>query len=258
VLTCRGAVRVAGGAGGALPAAREKIGGMSSGTGPLTGPGPVSGTGPLPGAGPVSDTGPLSGTGQPAGSLLDLPLGEFLDLVAARVPAPGGGGAAAITGALAAGLAAMAARFSAGQVADAPRTAQQADRLRDRLAVLADSDGAAYRGVLDAYALPREGDPGERRKQIQSALHGAAVVPLEIAELAAQVAGLAARLARDGNPRLRGDAVTAAHLAQAAACSAAALVGINVSAGGLGGHLSRRAATAVAAASDAVAGLGAA
>ncbi|MBO0776661.1 MAG: cyclodeaminase/cyclohydrolase family protein, partial [Actinobacteria bacterium] len=33
---------------------------------------------------------------------MDLPVREFLDLVAARVPAPGGGGAAAITGALAA------------------------------------------------------------------------------------------------------------------------------------------------------------
>jgi len=42
----------------------------------------------------------------------DRPVGEFLELLAARVPAPGGGAAAAVTGAMAAALAAMAARFS--------------------------------------------------------------------------------------------------------------------------------------------------
>jgi methenyltetrahydrofolate cyclohydrolase len=180
---------------------------------------------------------------------------DFLDLLAARAPAPGGGGAAAVTGALAAGLVAMAARFSDAQLPAAADVADQADQLRGRAAGLADQDAAAYRAVLDAYRLPRDGggDAGERRQRIEAALRGAAEVPLEIAEIAAQVAGLAADVAAGGNPNLRGDTVTAAHLAEASARSAAALVDINVALGHLAGDLSRRAATAVAAAQAAAA-----
>jgi len=39
-------------------------------------------------------------------------------------------------------------------------------------------------------------------------------VPLQLCELAGQTAALAARLATDGNPNLRGDAITAALLAR--------------------------------------------
>ena len=176
----------------------------------------------------------------------------FLERLAARVPAPGGGGAAAVTGALAAGLVAMAARFSEAQLPAAADTAQQADQLRDRAAGLVDPDAAAYGAVLDAYQLPREGDGSERRERIAAALHGAAVVPLEIAEIAARVAELAAGVA-GGNPNLRGDTLAAAHLAEASARSAAALVDINVALGRLPGDLSRRAARAVATAQAAAA-----
>jgi methenyltetrahydrofolate cyclohydrolase len=174
---------------------------------------------------------------------------EFLDLLAARLPAPGGGAAAAVTCALAAGLVAMAARFSDAQFPAAADVAHQADQLRERAAGLADQDATAYDAVLDAYRQPAGagGDGGERRWRIEAALRGAAEVPLEIAEIAAQVAGLAGQVAAGGNPNLRGDTVTAAHLAEASACSAAALVDINVALGRLAGDLSRRAASAVAA-----------
>jgi methenyltetrahydrofolate cyclohydrolase len=178
---------------------------------------------------------------------------DFLELLAARVPAPGGGGAAAVTGALAAGLVAMAARFSDAQLPAAADVARQADELRERAAGLADQDAVAYRAVLDAYRRPAGGDGSERRRRIAAALHGAAEVPLEIAEIAAQVAGLAAQVAAGGNPSLRGDTVAAAHLAEASACSAAALVDINVALGGLPAGLSERAASAVATAQAAAA-----
>jgi methenyltetrahydrofolate cyclohydrolase len=181
-----------------------------------------------------------------------VPVREFLDLIAAREPAPGGGAAAALTGALAAGLVAMAARFSHARLAASAGIARQADELRARAAGLADQDAAAFREVLDAYRRPRDGDGGGRRRRIAAALDGAARVPLEIAEIAAEVAGLAEAVAAGGNPNLRGDTVAAAHLAEASARSAAALVDINVGLGGLPGELSRRAAAAVAAARAAV------
>lgn len=178
---------------------------------------------------------------------------DFLEQVAARVPTPGGGGAAAVTAALAAGLVAMAARFSAAQLPAAADLAEQADRLRGRAGALADRDAAAYRAVLDACRRPNGDDGGGRREWIGAALHEATDTPLEIAEIAARVAELAADLAAAGNPNLRGDATVAAHLAEASARAAAALVGINMALGDLPGELSERAASAVAAAQAATA-----
>jgi len=182
-------------------------------------------------------------------SFLDEPVRGFLDQLAARTPAPGGGGAAAVTGAMAAGLVAMAARFSATRLPGAGELADQADELRRRLAQLADMDTRAYAAVLEALRLP-EGT-SQREVQRQEALLGAALVPLEIAGIGARVAAMAVRVAEAGNPNLRGDAVTGAVLAAASARSAASLVDINVRLGGLDPGLSRRAAQAAADAGDA-------
>jgi methenyltetrahydrofolate cyclohydrolase len=181
-------------------------------------------------------------------SFLDQPVGQFLDQVAARSPAPGGGGAAAMTAALAAGLVAMAARFSAAHLPGAGDLAVRADQLRCRAAELVDEDAQAYGRVLDAFALPQDAEDGERDRRVREALERAAAVPLQMTEIAAQVATMAARVAGAGNPNLRGDSVTAAILAAASARSAACLVDINVALGGLSTGLPARAAQHVAAA----------
>ena len=173
-------------------------------------------------------------------SFLDQPVRGFLDQLAARTPTPGGGGAAAVTGAMAAGLVAMAARFSLKQLPEAGELAEEADRLRYMASQLLDMDARAYAAVLAAHGPER-----------QQALLGAAMIPLEIAALGAKVAGLAVQVAKAGNPNLRGDAVTGAVLAAASARSAACLVDINVRLGGLDPGLSRRAAQAAADAGDA-------
>ena len=172
--------------------------------------------------------------------LQDQPVHDFLDQLAARTPTPGGGGAAAVTGAMAAGLVAMAARFSARQLPGAGELADQADRLRHMAVQLADMDASAYTAVLEA-------GPGQRPE----ALRGAALVPLEIAGIGVRVAQLALQVAEAGNPNLRGDAVTGALLAAASARSAACLVDINVRLGELDPELSQRAAQAAADAGDA-------
>jgi methenyltetrahydrofolate cyclohydrolase len=161
----------------------------------------------------------------------ELPLGHFLDMVASREPAPGGGASAAVAVALAAALTAMAARFSADHLADAETIADRAEELRNRVMPLAQADAAAYGRVLDAYRTSRDDDE-KRRRRIREALSEAADVPLSIAEVGVEVAGNAARLVEEGNPNLRGDAVTAAALAKAGVRAAATLVEINVSAGG--------------------------
>ncbi|MGH3963937.1 MAG: cyclodeaminase/cyclohydrolase family protein [Pseudonocardiaceae bacterium] len=184
--------------------------------------------------------------------LLDCTVGDLLDRFAAKQPAPGGGAAAAITAAMAAGLLGMAARFSTAQLIDSAGRAAHADRVRDQVAALAERDAEAYQAVLGAFALPREPDPEVRRRQIRRTLERAARVPTEIAEAASGIATEAVELAERGNCNLRGDAYTAATLAAAAARSAAELVRLNVELGDLGGDLAARAARAADVAADAV------
>ena len=161
---------------------------------------------------------------------LDLPLREFLDLVASDNPAPGGGSVAAVAVALAAGLSGMAARLSAGQLADADGLAERADAARRRVAPLARIDAESYRRVLDAY---REPDSETRRERVSDALSGATDVPLAVAEVGNEVAGIAARLVEEGNTNLVGDAITAVLLAEAGVRAAVTLAEINLSAANL-------------------------
>ena len=159
---------------------------------------------------------------------LDLPLGEFLDLVASGNPAPGGGSVAAVAVALAAGLSGMAARLSAGQLTEG--LAERADAARLRVATLARIDAESYGRVLDAY---REPDSETRRERVSDALSGASDVPLAVAEVGNEVADIAARLVEEGNTNLVGDAITAVLLAEAGVRAAVTLAEINLSAANL-------------------------
>ena len=160
---------------------------------------------------------------------LDVSLGGFLELVASDSPAPGGGSVAAVAVALAAGLSGMAARLSTDQLTGAAGLASRADALRQTVAPLARADAEAYGRVLDASRLPDEPDPETRRERVRDALSEAADVPLAVAEVGNEVAGIAARLAEEGNPNLEGDAIAAVLLAGAGVSAAAALTRINLS-----------------------------
>ena len=86
------------------------------------------------------------------------PLERFLERLASAEPAPGGGSAAAVTAAVAAGLVAMAARLSDGRLDDADAIAATADGLRRRALALADDDAARLRpGARRLPPAPRRG-----------------------------------------------------------------------------------------------------
>jgi formiminotetrahydrofolate cyclodeaminase len=176
----------------------------------------------------------------PASEYLDLSLGEFLERVASDRPAPGGGSVAAVVVALAAALSGMAARLSTRQLADAPELACRADAARRRVAPLARIDAESYGRVLDALR-----EPETREERLRDALSGAADVPLAVAEVGSEVAGIAARLVEEGNPNLEGDAMTAVLLADAGVRAAAALAGINLSAAKVEDDRSERASRLV-------------
>ena len=150
--------------------------------------------------------------------MLEKTLMGFLEEVAAKTSAPGGGAVAAVAVALAAALAEMAAQFSGRHWDHADEATARARELRTRAAPLAQADAEAYQAVIEA-----RGGPG-----YDEAMSRAADVPLAIVQAAAEVGELAAELAASGNPNLRGDAATSALLAEAAARAAANLVEINL------------------------------
>jgi methenyltetrahydrofolate cyclohydrolase len=161
-------------------------------------------------------------------SLLDLPLRELLDEVAARGRTPGGGSVAALVTAAAAGLLAKVARSSGDVWPDAPGIAAQAEALRDRAAPLAQTDADEYEAALRARR-DESMEQGERRDfALGQAFARAAKPPLEIAAIAADVSRLSVTVAERGDPALRADAVAAALLSAAAAAAAAELVAVNL------------------------------
>ncbi len=146
---------------------------------------------------------------------------QLLAAFADRTPAPGGGAAAGLGCALGAALAEMAARFAGSEAAVARAAQLRVEALR-----LVDADLTAFAPVLAALRLER-GDP-ERPARIRAAQSEAAEVPLAIAEAAAEVAALARRVAAEGKPALRGDALAGADIAAGASIAAARLVEINL------------------------------
>ena len=154
--------------------------------------------------------------------LPEMTVSDFLAALASSDPAPGGGSAAALAGALAAALVAMVARVTIGKpryeaVQEAMVGARdRADALRDQLTALIQADAEAYAAVTAAYRLPRE--PAEqkaaRSDAIQVALRRAAEIPLSTAADCAELLTLLAATAPLGNRNALSDAHVAAHLAQ--------------------------------------------
>jgi formiminotetrahydrofolate cyclodeaminase len=165
-------------------------------------------------------------------ALADRSLGQLLEQVAAESPSPGGGSSSALACALAAGLVEMAAAFTISRAEYAERhermavMRERAGILRAEALELAERELTVYGAVLDALRMP-EDDPA-RASRLDAALSDAADSPLAVARAAAEVAGLAAEVARTGNRHLRGDAMTGAILAEGACAAAARLAELNL------------------------------
>jgi formiminotetrahydrofolate cyclodeaminase len=158
---------------------------------------------------------------------------EFLDRLAARIPAPGGGATAALHAAQAAALVAMVARYSDGARYDAllmGRIVTEADGLRAEALRLAEADAEAFGAVSAAYQRPK--DTAElvaaRSAAIAEALIGAAGPPADVIRTALRLIELAAELLPAGNRNVITDVAAAAEAARAAAVTARVNIEVNL------------------------------
>ena len=164
-------------------------------------------------------------------SAKDQSLDAFLSDLASSLPSPGGGGAAALCGALAAGLASMVVALSIGKKQCAAHEAElsglgiRAETARQELLALIDADAEAFAPLSRAYSLPK--DTPERAEILESCLRQAASAPKKIADACCAVIELAEGCAACGSRLVLSDAATAAALAGGALRGAVINVKVN-------------------------------
>src|SRR6202167_1149946 len=157
----------------------------------------------------------------------------FLDQLAARVPAPGGGATAALHAAQSAALLAMVARYSNGAKYDAElmnHVVTEADGIRFDALTLAEADAAAFGAVADSYQLPKDTPEQQeaRSAAIAAATAGAAHPPADVVRLALLLVSLAEELLPAGNRNVITDVAAAAEAARAAAVTAQVNIEVNL------------------------------
>ena len=168
--------------------------------------------------------------------LRELTIEHYLQRLASREPAPGGGSAAALTAAQSAALLSMAANLTVGK----KKFAAQQDALHairaeaqaemDRCLELGERDMDAFESVIAAYRLPQdEGDAAvQRGRAIRAALRGAAEPPAALVAIGTSLLAVADRLDPICNPAAASDVAVARHLAVAAMAAARENVEINL------------------------------
>lgn len=162
----------------------------------------------------------------------------FLDGLASEQPTPGGGGAAAISGAMGAALVSMVCNLTIGKKKYAEveeelkGLREKAEDLRATLTGMIAEDVAAFDAVMGAYGLPKASDDEKaaRAEAIQVALRQATDVPLACCRACREVIDLAAVAAEKGNLNVISDAGVAVLSAHAGLRSAALNVSVNAKA----------------------------
>ncbi|MDO5407542.1 MAG: cyclodeaminase/cyclohydrolase family protein [Eubacteriales bacterium] len=162
-------------------------------------------------------------------------LGDWVDALASKAPVPGGGGASALGGALAAALGQMVANLTVGK----KRYANVQDEMHQslfalnilqmELMALADKDAEVFAPLAAAYGMPTDTEEqrAEKEQVMEVRLLDASIVPLKIMERASAVLDVVELLAQKGSRMAVSDAGVAAQFARAALTGAVMNVYIN-------------------------------
>ena len=145
--------------------------------------------------------------------LAELKTAEFVDLLASDAPAPGGGSAAALEGALGAALTAMVCGLTVGKkkYAEFEELAQSAQAkaldLKARFVDVMDRDTEAFNVVSAAFGMPKATDEEKaaRSAAIQEGLKGCTKTPFEMMELAVETLELTASILGKSNDSAASD-----------------------------------------------------
>ncbi len=145
--------------------------------------------------------------------LAELKTAGFVDLLASDAPAPGGGSAAALEGALGAALTAMVCGLTVGKkkYAEFQELAEEAQKkatdLKARFVDVMDRDTEAFNVVSAAFGMPKETDEEKaaRSAAIQKGLEGCTKTPFEMMELAVETLELTASILGKSNDSAASD-----------------------------------------------------
>lgn len=159
----------------------------------------------------------------------------FLRVIDPADNSTGGGSASAISGGMAAALAAMVARLSVNGAGSEPDDyylpiAQAGAELAQALMAGASEDAHSFDAVMAAYRLSKatDAEKAARSTAIRAAMAHATRVPLRNAELCAEALALVGRLEGRSNPRALSDLQSAGYLARAGLLGCLANVDINL------------------------------
>jgi formiminotetrahydrofolate cyclodeaminase len=153
----------------------------------------------------------------------------FLDALASSEPVPGGGGASALAGALAAALGSMVANITIANPKCAPVKEEVgvllklAEKARGELAGLVAKDAAGFLGVVEVMKMPRgtDAEKAARDQAMEKALSKSAEAPFDMVRACVAVLGCLQQLMEKGAKGVLSDVGTAAALCGAALQGAA-------------------------------------
>lgn len=162
-------------------------------------------------------------------------IGLWTDALASGAPVPGGGGASALAGALAAALGQMVVNLTVGK----KRYADVEERMREELKVLdelrlqmlhlSDRDAEVFAPLAAAYGLPAgtEEERAEKDRVMEENLRAASLVPMEMMEVSLKILEILEFLGEKGSRMAVSDVGVAAQMARAALNGAIMNVYIN-------------------------------
>src|SRR5688572_3197417 len=160
------------------------------------------------------------------------PIGEFLDAAAAKQPAPGGGSASALVGALAAAMGEMTVHYSVGKKGleahqdELSKALNGLHRARSLMLSLMVEDQVAYEALTAARKQP-EASP-VREQELTAAVMACIRVPQAMAATAVAVLEICDRVVDKVNYHLLSDLAVCADLAMATARCASYNVRVNL------------------------------
>ncbi|MGM9991689.1 MAG: cyclodeaminase/cyclohydrolase family protein [Candidatus Bruticola sp.] len=160
---------------------------------------------------------------------------EFAQLLASKQPVPGGGGAAALVGAVGTALGRMTGALAEGKKKYAQYAEElsflqsKAEALQEELLQLIETDAQAFAPLAEAYRLPKDTDEEKQYKLLvmEKALTGASLPPLHIMEKCAAALEIIEIMAVKGSRLAVSDAASGALFCLAAMQAAALNVYIN-------------------------------